>query len=64
MTLLEFCYQRRKAKAEATELLDRAVNEMRPLTTPEELRFGTLTTHIHELDTAIAERQSLRKLVS
>jgi hypothetical protein len=64
MTLLELSYQRRKAKAEATRLLDCAVTESRSLTTHEQVRFDTLTARIYELDTAFAERESLRKLAS
>ncbi len=64
MTLLELSYQRRKAKAEATGLLDRAVTEARSLTVVEQAHFDTLTARIHELDTAITERESLRKLAN
>lgn len=64
MTLLELSYQRRKAKAEATGLLDRAVDESRSLSISEQVRFEALTARIHELDTAFAERESLRKLAS
>ncbi len=62
MTLLELNFQRRKVKAEAAGLLDRAVAESRSLTIPERVRFDALTARIHELDAAIAERESLRKL--
>jgi hypothetical protein len=64
MTLLELSYQRRKAKAEATGLLDQAVTGARSLSIPEQVRFDTLTARIHELDNAFAERESLRKLAS
>lgn len=64
MTLLELNYQRRKAKTEAAGLLDRAVIEARSLTIAEQIRFETLTARIHELDAQIAQRESLRKLVS
>ena len=64
MTLLEISFLRRKAKAEATGLLDRAVTEGCSLSIPEQVRFDTLTARIHELDTAFAERESLRKLAS
>lgn len=64
MTLLELNYQRRKAKTEATGLLDTAVRESRALTISEQVRFDTLTSRIAELDRAIAERESLRKLVN
>ncbi|MFZ0915025.1 MAG: hypothetical protein WBQ76_13920 [Candidatus Korobacteraceae bacterium] len=62
MTLLELNYQRRKAKSEATGLLDRAVTESRSLTLAEQVHFDALTARLHEFDTAIAERKSLRKL--
>ena len=64
MTLLELNFQRRKAKAEAAGLLDGAVTESRTLTVAEEVRFAALTVRIHELDGAIAERESLRKLAN
>jgi hypothetical protein len=63
MTLLELHYQRRRARMEAASLLDRAVTESRTLSLSEQLHFDTLTTRIHELDGAITERESLRKLV-
>ena len=62
MTLLELNFQRRKAKAEATGLLDKAMAESRALSIAEQVRFDSLTARIHELDNAIAERESLRKL--
>jgi hypothetical protein len=62
MTLLELNYQRRKARAEATSLLDAAMMEARSLTLPEQVRFDSLTARIHDLDTATTERQALRKL--
>ncbi len=62
MTLMELHYQRRKAKAQATGLLDTAVMDSGALTIPEQVRFDSLTARIHELDGAIAERESLRKL--
>ncbi|MDR3742165.1 MAG: hypothetical protein P4L40_24365 [Terracidiphilus sp.] len=61
-TLLELNLERRKAKAEATGLLDKAVTEARSLSISEQVRFDMLTARIHELDTAFAERDSLRKL--
>jgi hypothetical protein len=64
VTLLELNFQRRKAKGEATGLLDKAVTESRSLTITEQLRFDALTARIHELDGAIAERESLRKLAN
>lgn len=63
-TLLELNFQRRKAKTEATGLLDRAVTEARNLSVAEQVRFDALSARIHEMDTAIAERESLRKLAS
>jgi hypothetical protein len=62
MTLLELNFQRRKAKAEAAGLLDKAVAESRTLSIAEQVHFDTLAARIHELDTAIGERESLRKL--
>jgi hypothetical protein len=62
-TLLELGFQRRKARKEASELLDKAVMESRSLTISEQIRFDALTAHIHTLDEQIAQRESLRKLV-
>ncbi len=62
LTLLELNFQRRKAKAEAAGLLDKAVAESRALSVAEQVHFDTITVRIHELDTAIVERESLRKL--
>jgi hypothetical protein len=62
MNLLELNFQRRKAKAEAAGLLDSAIVKSRTLSIPEQIRFDGLTARIHELDSAIAERESLRKL--
>jgi len=64
MTLLELAFQRRKAKADATGLLDKAAVEHRALSLAEQIQFDALTARIHELDTAIAQRESLRKLVA
>jgi hypothetical protein len=61
-TLLELSFQRRKVKAEAAGLLDKAVAESRTLSIAEQVRFDALTARIHELDTAFATRESLRKL--
>ena len=63
MNLMELFFQRRKAKNTARELLDRATTEGRSLTIPEQVQFDSLAAHIHALDKAIAERESLRKLV-
>jgi hypothetical protein len=64
VTLIELAYQRRKAKKEAAELLDRAVMESRSLAISEQVHFDVLTARIHELDDAIARRESLRKAVT
>ena len=61
MTLLELHYQRRTAKAKAVHLLDIAMSESRALSAPEGAQFDGLAARIHELDAAIAERESLRK---
>lgn len=63
MTLLELSFLRRKAKKEAADLLDNAVLASRSLTVAEQVRFDSLTAHLHALDAQIAERESLRKLV-
>lgn len=63
MMLLELNYQRKKAKAEAAGLLDKAMAESRTLTIAEQVQFDALAARIQEFDTAIAERDSLRKLV-
>jgi hypothetical protein len=62
VTLLELNFQRRKAKTEASGLLDKAMAESRSLTIAEQIHFDALTARIQVLDTAIAERESLRKL--
>lgn len=61
-TLLELTFQRRKAKAQAAELLDKAVLESRSLTVAEQVRFDSLTARINTLDEQIAQRESLRKV--
>ena len=63
-TLLELSFQRRKAKTEAAGLLDGALAESRALTIAEQVRFDALTARIHDLDSAISERESLRKLAN
>ena len=63
MTLLELTFQRRKAKAETAALLDSAVTESRTLSVAEQVRFDGLVARIRELDGAIAQRESLRKMV-
>jgi hypothetical protein len=62
VTLLELNYQRRKATTEASGLLDAAMAESRTLSIAEQVHFDALTARIQVLDTAIAERESLRKL--
>lgn len=62
MTLLELAFQRSKAKTEATGLLDKAMAESRTLTVAEQVRFDALAVRIQELDEAITQRESLRKL--
>lgn len=64
MTLLELAYQRGKLRKEAVELLDKAVIESRSLTIAEQVRFDSLATRMNEMDAAINQRESLRKLVS
>lgn len=64
MTLLELAYQRRKAKKEAADLLDKVVLESRSLAIAEQVHFDVLTARIHALDEAIAHRESLRKAVT
>jgi len=64
MNLTELFFQRKKAKAQAARLLDSAFAESRSLSIAEQVQFDSLATRISELDTAIAERESLRKLVS
>jgi hypothetical protein len=64
MTLLELNFQRRKVKTEAAGLLDKAMAESRTLSIAEQVRFDSLTARIHELDAAIAQRESLRKRVT
>ena len=62
MTLLELSFQRRKAKTEASGLLDTAMAESRSLSIAEQVHFDALLTRVHELDTQFAQRESLRKL--
>jgi len=64
VTLLELNFQRRKAKQAAAGMLDAAMTESRSLTIPEQVRFDALTAQVHTLDDQIAQRESLRKLVS
>jgi hypothetical protein len=64
VTLLELNFQRRKVKAEAAGLLDKAMAESRTLSIAEQVRFDSLTARIHELDRAIDQRESLRKRVT
>lgn len=62
MTLLELAFQRKKAKTEAVGLLDKAMAESRTLTIAEQVRFDALTVRMEEIDGAIAQRESLRKV--
>lgn len=64
MNLLELNFQRKKAKAEASGLLDKAMAESRSLSIAEQVRFDALLTRVHELDAAISQRESLRKRVT
>lgn len=64
MNLLELSYQRKKAKAEACGLLDKAVAESRTLTIAEQVQFDALTARIHVLDEQFSQRESLRKVVA
>lgn len=63
MNLLELTFQRKKAKAEAQSLLDRAAAEARALTIAEQVCFDGLVARIQQFDEAIAQRESLRKMV-
>lgn len=64
LTLLELNFQRRKARAEASALLDKAVAESRSLTIAEQVQFDALTARILTLDEQYAQREFLRKVVS
>ena len=64
MTLLELSFQRRKARKEANTLLDTAAIESRSLTITEQVQFDAMLARISELDAAIVQRESLRKVVS
>lgn len=64
MTLLELAFQRKKAKTEASGLLDKAFAESRTLTIAEQVRFDGLTARIQDPDGQIAQRESLRKAVT
>jgi hypothetical protein len=64
VNLLELNFQRKKAKAEASGLLDKAVAESRTLTIAEQVQFDALTARIHVLDEQFAQRESLRKVVA
>jgi hypothetical protein len=64
VNLLELNFQRKKAKAEASGLLDKAVAESRTLTIAEQVQFDVLTARIHVLDEQFAQRESLRKVVA
>jgi hypothetical protein len=62
VTLLELTFQRKKVKGEASGLLDKAMTESRTLTIAEQVRFDSLTARIQDLDAAIYQRESLRKV--
>ena len=62
MTLLEISFQRRKAKVEASGLLNTAVAESRTLTIAEHVRFDALAARIQDLDVQFAQRSNLRKM--
>jgi hypothetical protein len=64
VTLLELSFQRKKAKAEACGLLDKAIRERPDLTVTEQVEFDALTARIHVLDQQFAQRESLRKVVA
>jgi hypothetical protein len=64
VTLLELAFQRKKAKSEASGLLDKAMAESRTLSVSEQVRFDSLTASIQEFDVQIAKRESLRKAVT
>ena len=60
MNLLELVFQRCKARAAASGLLDRAVTESRSLTVTEQVQFDALLSRVHEFDAAIEQRAALR----
>ena len=62
MNLLELTFQRKTAKRAAQDLLDKAMAESLTLTTSEQVRFDSLAVRIQELDAAISQRESLRKV--
>jgi len=64
VTLLELAFQRKKTKAEASSLLDKAYAESRTLSVAEQVRFDSLAARIQELDTLFVQRESLRKAVT
>jgi hypothetical protein len=64
VNLLELSFQRKKAKAEACGLLDKAIRERPDLTVTEQVEFDALTARIHVLDQQFAQRESLRKVVA
>jgi hypothetical protein len=64
MTLLELNYQRRKTTETASALLDNAVLERRSLTAADQVRFDTLTAHMHGIDRSIIERESFREVAA
>jgi len=62
VTLLEATVQRKRAKAQAAALLDKAMTESRSLTVAEQIQFDALISRVEAFDSAIAQRESLRKL--
>jgi hypothetical protein len=62
MNLVDLYFQYRKARADARAILDASVAEGRSLTIPEQVCFDGLAARLQELDGAINERESLRKL--
>lgn len=64
MNLMELNYQKRKLRKEANQLLDLAVMEGRNLSVTEQIRFDSLTSRIAELNSAIIQRENIRKMVA
>jgi hypothetical protein len=62
VTLLEISFQRRKAKADASGLLDAAVAESRTLTIAELVRFDALGARIQDFDVQFSLRSNLRNM--
>jgi hypothetical protein len=64
VTLLELAFHRKKAKTEASGMLDKAYAESRTLSVAEQVRFDGLMARIQDLNGQIAQRESLRKAVT